>query len=209
MQLYFVRHGESEANLLGVFSNRGTPHSLTKRGREQVESLARKLQNIKFDAFYSSPLLRATQSADILAAHLGLSYITTPALTEYDVGVLEGRSDPESWRRYYEVRDAWLLYGRWDLRIEGGESFEEIRDRFMPLLDGIRATGPSSGDVTLLLGHGGLFACMLPLLLSNVDHRFVLEHGLGHTDYVLAEVRGCETVCVRWGEVVLAMGCGR
>ena len=43
MLVYFVRHGESEANVLNVFSNRGTKHPLTSRGREQVEMLAGKL----------------------------------------------------------------------------------------------------------------------------------------------------------------------
>ena len=40
MRIYFARHGESEANLLHVFSNRGVKHGLTARGRAQAETLA-------------------------------------------------------------------------------------------------------------------------------------------------------------------------
>lgn len=46
--IYFVRHGESEENILKVFSNRGLKHGLTEKGREQVESLAEKLKVLNF-----------------------------------------------------------------------------------------------------------------------------------------------------------------
>ncbi len=55
MQLYFVRHGESEANLTHMFSNRDAPHALTAHGRAQVAALTEKLQGIRFGAFYASP----------------------------------------------------------------------------------------------------------------------------------------------------------
>ena len=207
MQLYFVRHGESEANLLNVFSNRDAPHGLTERGRAQVEALADKLAGIRFDAFYSSPILRARESAAILAARLGIAYTLTPALLEYDVGVLEGRCDPESWRHYDEVREAWFRERRWEVRTGGGESFEDIRRRFVPFVEQLTAA-PAQG-ATLLLGHGGTFTCMLPLVLANIDFSFVREHGLGHTEYVLAERRGDALVCVQWGAKVFAEPGGR
>ena len=88
MLVYFVRHGESEANVLNVFSNRGTKHPLTSRGREQVEMLAGKLADVNFGAFYSSPVWRATESAEILSRRLGISYEVTEALREYSAWVL-------------------------------------------------------------------------------------------------------------------------
>ena len=47
MRFYFVRHGESEANLLHEFSNRGLKHPLTARGREQVIALAEHLDRLQ------------------------------------------------------------------------------------------------------------------------------------------------------------------
>ena len=198
MQLYFVRHGESEANLLHVFSNRDAPHGLTERGKAQVEVLADNLAGVRFDAFYSSPIQRARESAEILAARLGLGHTLTPALMEYDVGALEGRCDAESWRHYDEVQEAWFIERRWDVRTGGGESFEDIRRRFVPFVEQLVAS-PTPG-ATLLLGHGGTFACMLPLVLANIDFDFVRTHGLGHTEYVLAETRGDALVGVQWGQ---------
>src|ERR687886_3086288 len=157
MQLSFVRYGESEANLLNVFSNRDALHGLTERGRAQVEALAEKLVGIRFDAFYSSPIPRARESAAILAARLGIGYTLTPALLEYDVGALEGRCDAASWQDYGAVRDAWFIERRWDVRTGGGESFEDIRRRFVPFIEQLTAS-PAQG-ATLLLGHGGTFTC--------------------------------------------------
>lgn len=108
MQIYFVRHGESVANLLNVFSNRDLPHSLTETGTEQVKILADKLQGTNWLAFYSSPILRARQSSDLIAQKLGINYEVTEALREYDVGVWEGTSDRAGWQQYKEVSEEWV-----------------------------------------------------------------------------------------------------
>ena len=72
MRLYFIRHGESEANIANVFSNRPPGHALTAAGREQARGAGRAPAPEGLTAIYSSPLLRATQTADILAQSLGL-----------------------------------------------------------------------------------------------------------------------------------------
>jgi broad specificity phosphatase PhoE len=197
MQLYFVRHGESVANVLQVFSNRDLSHGLTDRGRTQVERLAERLAGVPFAAFYSSPVVRAQESAHILSSRLGIDCVTSAALAEYDVGELEGQSDAASWQRYYVLRDAWFRDKDFAARIPGGESFDDIRARFLPFIDGLRST-PPSGPV-LLLGHGGTFHCMLPLILSNVSFDHVVEHGMGNADVVIAEQRSDSLVCVEWG----------
>ncbi len=102
MRLYFVRHGESEANLLNEFSNRGLKHGLT----QQAHALAQSLRSIPVTALFSSPLLRARQTAEILARELGVAYQMTDALREFDCGLLEGKMDAESWQRYWKVSDA-------------------------------------------------------------------------------------------------------
>ena len=187
MRFYFVRHGESEANLLNEFSNRGARHPLTERGRAQVSALAEKLRGVHFLAIYSSPILRAIQSAEILAANLHVPYRVTEALREYDVGILEGKADPESWKKYYELLGEWLVKGNWDARIEGGESLNDMRYRFVPLIETLQKAHSNQEGAVLLVSHGGLYRCVLPLVLSNIDFEFSLAHTLGHTEFVLAE----------------------
>jgi len=121
----------------------------------------------------------------------------TLALAEYDVGELEGKSDAASWQQYYAVQNAWFRDRDFSARISGGESFEDVRARFVPFIDALLAS-PPAGPV-LLLGHGGTFRCMLPLILSNITFEYIVEHHMANADVVVAEQRSNELVCVRWG----------
>ena len=195
--LYFVRHGESEANRLLVFSNRDLPHALTDVGRAQVEDLAlRLLQDVPFAAIYASPIQRARESAEILADRLGAPFELIPALAEFDMGVLEGTSAGEGWQRQKALFEAWRA-GDTHACIEGGESFEDIRGRFVPFIDSLR-THPRQAHI-LLVGHGGTFVCMLPELLTNVTPRFAMHHPLAHCDVVVAHLDDSSLSCRRWG----------
>lgn len=198
MKIYFVRHGESEANLLAEFSNRGTRHGLTPKGRRQASALAENLKRSPIDLIYSSPLLRATQTAEIVAAHLGLSYAVAEALREYDCGVLEAKSDAASWEIYQTVQSDWLERGLWERRIDGGESFTDMQSRFVPFIDQLVHRHHTSDTRIVLIGHGGLYRCMLPLVLSNITFAFALTHPIANTSYVLAESHGAELVCREW-----------
>src|SRR5690348_6784278 len=101
MRLYFVRHGESEANIANQFSNKNFENCpLTPNGREQAQQLAEKLKDIKLAEIYASPLLRARQTAEILGTPHGVGIQIEPALREHDAGDLEGRADPAAWKEF-------------------------------------------------------------------------------------------------------------
>jgi broad specificity phosphatase PhoE len=196
--MLFARHGESEANVLNVFSNRGLKHSLTEKGRGQAAALAQKLEGFSVARIFSSPLLRAVQTAEILADVLNVPYEVFDALREYDCGVLEGRSDAASWAEYHRVLEKWVYHQRWESRIEGGESFLEIWDRFVPFIEHLLKEYGDTSQGLVLVGHGGLYRCMLPLVLDNVDVDFAMQHTLSHTGYVQAEMRDAKLFCVEW-----------
>ena len=198
MKLLFARHGISEANLLNEFSNRGLRHGLTETGREQASALAHKLTNELILAIYSSPLLRAVETSRILSDALGLSFQTTNALIEYDVGIYEGRSDEEGWRRYTEVVNEWMVNGNYHACMEGGESLNDIRARFLPFVKELVDLYRDQDGAVLLVGHGGTYRCMLPLLLDNVSFAFSLANTIGNTQYVAAELRDGKLVCTSW-----------
>jgi probable phosphoglycerate mutase len=184
-----------------VFSNGPDVHGLTQKGRAQADELADRLQGISLAALYCSPVLRAVQTAEIVGARLGIPHLVEDGLREYDVGILEGRTYDEAGERlYWEVVQQWMVAGNWEARIEGGESYQDIRARFMPLIRRLEGEGTEAGRNVLLISHGGTLRAMLPLLLSNVDHTFAMEQPLGYTTVVVAERRGREWVCLRWGE---------
>jgi broad specificity phosphatase PhoE len=93
VNLYFVRHGEGVANLTRVFSNvESCNHALTSRGIEQAQILADTFASRRITRIYSSQLLRAVQTADILSHTLQAPVEVTEALREWSVGVFEGTS---------------------------------------------------------------------------------------------------------------------
>jgi probable phosphoglycerate mutase len=203
MKLYFVRHGESEANVLNEFSNGPFKHGLTEKGKHQSFALAQRLASITITHIFTSPILRAVQTAAILAHELGVPAITVDALREYDVGVLEGKSDAASWQIYWQVVDAWLVRHEWGARIEGGESFLDIKQRFVPFIERLVQEHQSSADEIVLVGHGGTFCCMLPLVLNNVDFQFVMNHPMANTTAVIAQATPQGLVCLTWGETIV------
>ncbi|HEX9988972.1 MAG TPA: histidine phosphatase family protein [Chloroflexia bacterium] len=205
MRIYFVRHGESDANTLNVFSNRAPGHALTASGRKQVallaDELTREPDGNSFLAIYSSPLQRAIESAQILSEKLAIPYVVSAALTEYDVGIYEGRSDEEGWRKYGEVLREWLLDGNWDARMEGGESFNDMRSRFLPFMEWLKSQHGHRDGSVILMGHGGTYGCMLPLVLENVDFAFAAKNMIENTTYILADLKGGKFVCSTWGGI--------
>lgn len=204
MRILFVRHGESDANILRIFSNRGWKHPLTPRGQEQAKSLAARLQGRGVAAIYTSPLRRAVESAQILAERLCVPCEIEPALVEYDVGIYEGRSDEDGWRAYAAIERQWAL-GQLDARLPQGESSTDIQNRFIAFMRRLIDSFANRADATVvLIGHGGTFRQGLPCVLKNISRDYALGNPLDHTMIVEAELREGALYCTRWGDIAMA-----
>jgi broad specificity phosphatase PhoE len=211
MKLYFARHGESEANVQRIHWNKPHGYGLTDKGREQAEALAADLADIPFAAIYCSPILRAAQTAEIVGQRLVLTPQVADELREVDCGILEGKpSDPASPNAGWRIVVQWMVHDNHDARFESadkgrpGESYHDITARFMPFIDSVAEIYRHTEANVLLISHGTTLTTMLPLLLSNVDKAFAMSQP--HFDgsfYVIAELRGSEWVCQRWGKEVL------
>ena len=203
MKLYFVRHGESEANTLRVISNRESRYELTALGKQQAVILADRLKNIPITSIFSSPILRARETAEILAHSFYLPYQITEALREYDCGSLEDKSDEESWKMHGEIAEDWTQSHNHLRKPDGGENFLEIKKRFLPFLESFTQNGLHREDRILFVSHGGLLQLMLPEILTNIDHAFVRSNEIGHTQCILAEQKSARLVCLQWDNVKL------
>ncbi len=195
MNLYFVRHGESVANVLRVISNRGLEHGLTERGRRQALDLATSLRGFGASRVFTSPLLRAIETAEMLSEVLGIPHVVTDALREFDCGVAEGRTDAQAWALHREVMADWLQRGKPAARIEQGESYFDIQERFVPFVDGLLQGHSGTGDC-ILVGHGGLYLCMLPVVLINL--RCAADLPFPNAAYVSAASSPDGLVCLEW-----------
>lgn len=150
MVLRLVRHGESEWNLAGRVQGQ-CPEAgpLTARGREQAARTAELLAGCGADAIISSDLSRARETADIIAATLGLEVLIDPELREQNLGFLEGRAfaDPLGNGTVQDVIDGlW-----WEPRRhpEGGESILDLYQRIHAAL------ARYEGRDLVLVAHGG------------------------------------------------------
>jgi broad specificity phosphatase PhoE len=204
MKLYFARHGESQANILHEISNRGLTHPLTKKGRAQVLALAHRLETRLVTHIYSSPVLRAIETSALIANHLGVEYEVTEALREYDMGIMEGRGDEEAWRRWQQLFDDWSKHQLWDHCVEGGETFHEVKNRFVPFIEDVILKYSSSDDNILCIAHGGLYWMMLPQVLKNIDMDFIDQRkGIQHTSLIVSEWTAGGLMCTEWNEVLV------
>lgn len=129
MRLILARHGETSANRDGLgLGLQDVP--LTDRGRQQAEALAEALAGTKVHAVYSSPLLRAMDTARAVAARHGLDVVADEGLTEMDVGELDGLTFDEMRGRYPDFLSRWLGEEAGTLRMPGGgESLLDVQDR--------------------------------------------------------------------------------
>ena len=198
MRLYFVRHGESTANLLREFSNSGSEHPLTAKGAEQARALASSLSDVPIERVYSSPVIRAVQTAQTLADSLHAPLELTEALREWNVGIYEGTTDPVGWKLHAQVQDDWFVRGDYESRMPGGESYNEIRKRFVPLIESLVQEKSDPDRNVALVGHGGLYTAMLPAILKNITVAFAREHGFPYTAVIIAETRLDGLRCISW-----------
>lgn len=200
MKIFFVRHGESQANTLHEISNRGLRHGLTEKGREQALALARKLERESIWHIFSSPLLRAIETSIILANYMNIYYDVVDALREYDCGVLEGRSDEEAWRLWQELYDAWTIDQQWEKKIDGGESFSVLRERFTEFIAGLVDRYENTEAQLVCVSHGGVYRMMLPLVIKDLNTEKVAKQGFGYTSCIVSEWRPTGLYFVEWIE---------
>ncbi len=88
--IYLVRHGRTDWNEKGLIQGH-TDRALDSMGKTQALDLAKELKHIRFDKVFSSDLLRAKKTAEIIALEHKLAVETTSVLRERNFGYLEGQ----------------------------------------------------------------------------------------------------------------------
>ncbi|MCB0056520.1 MAG: histidine phosphatase family protein [Caldilineaceae bacterium] len=165
--LYLVRHGENVANLTKEFSHRAVDYSLTDKGRAQAAQTADYFRGQAIDAVYSSPLRRARETAEAIAAVVGKPVTVVEDFREINVGVLEGQAPtPELWHGHNQLLLAWFA-GEHDRAFEGGESYNDLWRRAQAGYAQVLAAVPQGRAV--IVAHGGLFTLTLKDLCRNFD----------------------------------------
>jgi broad specificity phosphatase PhoE len=162
-RLVLIRHGQSVANAARRFTL-GPEEPLSPLGRSESLAVGRRLRE-RFDpvAIYTSPFVRALETARLIAGCFGLEPIVVPELREQHYGDLHGLS--------YDVlaRDlasaAAQVGGAWRLRPPGGETLEEVAQRVAPALAALAAR--HLGQEVIVVSHGGVMAALRTLVTGG------------------------------------------
>jgi broad specificity phosphatase PhoE len=146
--LLLTRHGETDWNAERRWQGHSDP-PLNERGREQARELAAALDGV--DVIYASDLARARETAEIVAARLGLEVRLDPRLRERAFGTWEGKSFDELEEHFPEA------LGRWRTGETHGpddaEPYQDFSRRVGSFLEDVLSSHP--GDHVLVVGHGG------------------------------------------------------
>jgi broad specificity phosphatase PhoE len=162
--IHLARHGQTAYNAEGRFQGH-LPVPLDETGREQARALAETVVGVEVRTLVCSPLSRARETADIVAARIGLVPEEDARFTETDTGDWTGRSfaevqaeNPDGFHRY-EISAPTFRY-------PGGESFAEQSDRVQDGLRDLRAR--VAALPALVVCHRGVIR--LALAVATGDH---------------------------------------
>lgn len=185
---YIVRHGETEWNRKGLLQG----HSdipLSKTGIIQAKEIAQELKNIKFNKAYSSDLLRAQKTAEIIALQHKLTVETTKLLRERMHGKYEGKP-VSSLEEVGKITEKLTDKQRFAYKIdENTESDEEIVARLITFIREVAVGNP--GKTILISTHGGIMRALL-IHIGFGSYRNLKHYAIKNTAYVQLRCDGVD-----------------
>jgi len=172
LRIYLTRHGQDEDNAKGILNGRRN-ESLTSLGVEQANKLAQEIKGagFTFDAVYSSPLLRAYNTAKVVTEALNLEKPTIMKdLVERDFGVMTGKAvkDIEDLCAPNIIKANPIVYF---LSPEGAETFPQLMERGKRVIAWVEEHH-NDGNI-LLVSHGDT-GKMIYAAYYNLDWKQVL-----------------------------------
>jgi len=169
-----VRHGQTDENVSGRISGQG-PVPLNTRGQEQARLAAEVLAPLGITHLFSSPLVRARQTAEFLAERLQKSIEEIPDLREVGYGDWEGKTFNEM--RTHPVAHQ-VFHDPINATFPNGENLLEVQQRGIRVIEWVRNTYPQ-GIVTVV-SHGDVIRTALAHYLGmpfNEYRRLDLDNG--------------------------------
>lgn len=197
-RLFLVRHGQTPANVRKVLDTRPPGPPLTEEGRAQAAALAADLATEPVAAVYASAATRAQETAAAVATRHGKEVTVLAGVHEVDVGDLEGLTGVAPLTHFHEIYSDWLA-GNLGRGIPGGESGQDVLDRFLPVVSRIRER--HADGVAVLVSHGAAIRLAAAQLAGNVSEEAANSVLLPNTGRIVLEIDGGEPSgwrCLEW-----------
>jgi broad specificity phosphatase PhoE len=182
-RILLLRHAETSAP--DQFHGAESDVGLSEQGNAQAESVARLLAALRPTALYTSGMRRARETSAPIARATGLDPVILPLLHERRMAFMSGMSRDKGWPLYADVKSRWMA-GDLDATHPGGESYRDIRERVLPVVD--RLLAKHHRETIVIVAHGVLIRVVITSLVD----------GLGPADF---DRTGIEFVAVndlRW-----------
>ena len=184
MRLVLVRHGES----IGNFENRlqgHTDYELTDLGRRQAELTAGRLASMDTSAVYTSPLMRASETARMIAARLGVEQVVLPEISEYQFGELAGSTYAEV-RKHFESQGGTAVQPQ--ERVYPGEEgrenfFRRVTEALWQIID------DHQDETVAVVSHGGPIALFSQAVLG-LPYRRPMPFGINNCSLTVIDASG-------------------
>ena len=162
-KIYIVRHGQTDFNLKNIVQGSGVDSSLNERGIVQAKAFFEHYKHVPFDKIYTSTLKRTTETVKSFL-DLGIPSESFAGLNEISWGNKEGfKITPEEDQYYHYMLKQWQL-GNTSLKIEEGESPDDVVHRMKPVVDYIMSR--TEEKTVLICMHGRAIRILLCILLD-------------------------------------------
>ena len=175
MELYIVRHGETTANKTHILQGMSVPSYLNEIGKEQAKSVGNRLKNTKFDHIYTSDLIRAKTTAELIQIELQIKppITETKALRERDYGDFEGHTWAEV-RKFYNTNAQRSVVEA----PPNGESLYDVRARIDAFINELKEKYTDE-NILLVTHHGAVMMLCVCLLDLGFEHhkKFQFDNG--------------------------------
>lgn len=205
-KLILVRHGQTVANVARRLDTALPGAHLTPIGEGQAEAYGASLAGPPPKVVVASEALRARQTAGYIERASGIVVEVREGIHEAQAGDLEDRSDKASHEMFAQVFHSWHT-GELGARIPGGESGENVLERYLPVVESLRSQylegdhAEAPGDV-LVVSHGAAIR-LVARYLAGMDGTFSADTHLDNTQTVeLVPTAGGGWTCVRWGALL-------
>ena len=177
VNLFLVRHGETEANRQGLALGRADV-PLNENGRKQATQLSAALSGDPIVAVYSSPLVRAVETAGPIAAtHQQLPVQIEPRLIEMDIGDLDGLTFAQVRERYPRLLELWTSAEGPRAAMPGGERLQDVQRRATEAMELI-AKRHSGGGACLVTHNFVILAILADVLGIDLSGFRRLRHNV-------------------------------
>src|SRR6202166_1142403 len=178
--LVLVRHGQSEWNLKNLFTG-WRDVELTGKGIEEACAAGRKLkaQGLRFDVAFTSALIRAQRSLDLMLEEMGQKNIPVfqdQALNERDYGDLSGLNKDDA-RAKWGAEQVLIWRRSYDIPPPGGESLKDTLARTLPYFVQEILPCVLRGERTLVAAHGNSLRALI-MVLEKLTPEGILKREL-------------------------------